>query len=94
MSGGGLASEDAGSLFFASGNRYASQLSIIPVNGRNLLISLEEAAVYMAINDDGSFTIVHFSMPWEKIQLDGADRDIGTSPLELLTSEFSCGDIK
>jgi hypothetical protein len=37
---------------------------------------------------------VDFFMPWEKTQLDGADRDLGTSPLELLPSEFSCGDIR
>jgi hypothetical protein len=87
-----LASDDAGSLFFASGNGYASQLSTIPVNGHNPPTSLEEAAVHMTINDDGSLTIVDFFMPWEKTQLDGADRDLGTSPLELLPSEFSCGD--
>ncbi|KAE8454316.1 hypothetical protein EG329_005241 [Mollisiaceae sp. DMI_Dod_QoI] len=94
MSGGGLASDDAGSLFFASGNGYASQLSTIPVNGHNPPTSLEEAAVHMTINDDGSLTIVDFFMPWEKTQLDGADRDLGTSPLELLPSEFACGDIE
>ncbi|TVY38355.1 WSC domain-containing protein [Lachnellula occidentalis] len=94
MSGGGLASDDAGSMFFASGNGYASQLSTVPVNGRNPPTSLEEAAVHMTINDDGSLTIVDFFMPWEKTQLDGADRDLGTSPLELLPSEFSCGDVK
>jgi len=94
MSGGGLASDDAGSLFFATGNGYASQLSTIPVNGRNPPTSLEEAAVHMTINDDGSLKIVDFFMPWEKTQLDGADRDLGTSPLELLPSELSCGDYK
>lgn len=94
MSGGGLASDDAGSLFFATGNGYASQLSTIPVNSRNPPTSLEEAAVHMTINDDGSLKIVDFFMPWEKTQLDGADRDLGTSPLELLPSEFSCGDYK
>ncbi|OAG41460.1 hypothetical protein AYO21_04402 [Fonsecaea monophora] len=94
MSGGGLASDDKGSMFFASGNGYASQLNGIPVNGRNPPTSLEEAAVHMAINDDGSLTVVDFFMPWEKTQLDGADKDLGTSPLELLPSQFSCGDVK
>ncbi|EXJ67401.1 uncharacterized protein A1O5_09414 [Cladophialophora psammophila CBS 110553] len=95
MSGGGLASDDKGSMFFASGNGYASQLNGIPVNGRNPPTALEEAAVHMAINDDGSLTVVDFFMPWEKTQLDGADKgtDLGTSPLELLPSQFSCGDI-
>jgi hypothetical protein len=94
MSGGGLTSDDAGSMFFATGNGFASQLSTIPVNGHNPPTALEEAAVHMTINDDGSLTIVDFFMPWEKTQLDGADRDLGTTPLEMLPSEFACGDIK
>ncbi|KAK6582207.1 hypothetical protein PZA11_004615 [Diplocarpon coronariae] len=94
MSGGGIASDDAGSMFFATGNGYASQLSTIPVNGRNPPTSLEEAAVHMTINADGSLSLVDFFMPWEKTQLDGADKDLGTSPLELLPSQFACGDVK
>ena len=94
MSGGGLASDDAGSMFFGSGNGYASQLATVPVNGRNPPTALEEAAVHMTVGSDGSLTVVDFFMPWEKQQLDGADKDLGTTPLELLPSEFSCGDIK
>lgn len=93
MSGGGLASDGKGSMFFATGNGYASQLNGVPVNGRTPPTALEEAAVHMAINDNGSLTIVDFFMPWEKVQLDGADRDLGTSPLELLPSQFSCGNV-
>jgi hypothetical protein len=74
MSGGGLASDDKGSMFFATGNGYASQLDGVPVNGRNPPTSLEEAAVHMAINPNGSLTVVDFFMPWEKTQLDGADK--------------------
>ncbi|XMA20895.1 hypothetical protein WAI453_013686 [Rhynchosporium graminicola] len=94
MSGGGIASDDAGSMFFSTGNGYASQLDTIPVNGRNPPTSLEEAAIHMTINGDGSLSIVDFFMPWEKTQLDGADKDLGTTPLEILPSQFSCGDIK
>ncbi|CAG8971095.1 hypothetical protein HYALB_00010672 [Hymenoscyphus albidus] len=94
MSGGGIASDDAGSIFFGTGNGYASQLSTIPVNGRNPPTAIEQAAVHMTINDDGSLTLVDFFMPWEKQQLDGADKDLGTTPLEILPSEFSCGDVK
>ncbi|CAK7205222.1 hypothetical protein SEUCBS139899_007989 [Sporothrix eucalyptigena] len=93
MSGGGLASDDQGSLFFGTGNGFASQLSTIPVEGRDPPTALEEAAVHMTLNDDGSVTIVDFFMPQEKQALDGADKDLGTSPLELLPSEFSCGSI-
>lgn len=74
MSGGGLATDGQGSMFFATGNGYASQLDGIPVNGRNPPTALEEAAVHMAINDDGSLIVVDFFMPWEKVQLDGADK--------------------
>jgi hypothetical protein len=74
MSGGGIATDNQGSMFFATGNGYASQLNGIPVNGRDPPTALEEAAVHMAINDDGSLTVVDFFMPWEKVQLDGADK--------------------
>ncbi|KAJ4327142.1 hypothetical protein N0V84_002404 [Fusarium piperis] len=94
MSGGGLASDNAGSMFFASGNGYASQLSTIPVNGFTPPTAMEQAAVHMSINDDGSLSVIDFFMPFEKQELDGADKDLGTSPLELLPSQFSCGDIK
>ncbi|KAK1239930.1 hypothetical protein MKX08_007372 [Trichoderma sp. CBMAI-0020] len=94
MSGGGIASDDAGSIWYATGNGYASQLSNVPVKGFNPPTSLEEAAVHMTINADGSLNLIDFFMPWEKQALDGADRDLGTSPLEILPSQFACGDIK
>ncbi|TQV95128.1 Pyrrolo-quinoline quinone [Cordyceps javanica] len=94
MSGGGLASDDAGSMFFATGNGYASQLATIPVKGFEPPTSQEESAVHMTVQPDGSLKIVDFFMPWEKQALDGADKDLGCSPLELLPPEFGCGDIK
>jgi hypothetical protein len=94
MSGGGIASDDAGGMFFSTGNGHASQLSTIPVAGRNPPTALEEAAVHMTINADGSLKVTDFFMPWEKQQLDGADKDLGTSPLQILPSQFSCGDVR
>lgn len=94
MSGGGISSDDRGSIFFATGNGHASQLSTIPVAGRNPPTSLEEAAVHMTINENGSLNVVDFFMPWEKPQLDGADKDLGTSPMQILPSQFSCGDAR
>ena len=95
MSGGGLASDGQGSMFFATGNGYASQLAGTPVPGRQPPTDLEEAAVNMKLNDDGTVTVVDFFMPWEKVQLDGADKDLGTTPLELLPSDvFTCPNVK
>ncbi|EON63806.1 hypothetical protein W97_03034 [Coniosporium apollinis CBS 100218] len=97
MSGGGLSYDGAGSMFFATGNGYASQL---PPNGasrpgRDPPTALEEAAVNMKINDNGTINVVDFFMPWEKTQLDGADKDLGTSPLALLpTNTFKCANVK
>ncbi|KAK8127746.1 hypothetical protein PG984_008854 [Apiospora sp. TS-2023a] len=94
MSGGGLA-YDSGSMYFATGNGYASQLKGTPVQGRNPPTALEEAAVNAKINDDGTITPIDFFMPWEKTDLDGADKDLGTSPLQLLpSSTFSCPNAK
>jgi len=95
MSGGGLATDGKGSMFFATGNGYSSQLDGTPVPGRQPPTALEEAAVNMKINDDGTLSVVDFFMPWEKKQLDGADKDLGTSPLELLqTDVFTCPNVK
>ena len=95
MSGGGLASDSQGSMFFATGNGYASQLAGTPVPGRQPPTDLEEAAVNMKLNDDGTVTVVDFFMPWEKVQIDGADKDLGTTPLELLPSDvFTCPNVK
>jgi WSC domain len=94
MSGGGI-SYDGSSLFFATGNGYASQLSGTPVPGRQPPSALEEAAVNAKINDDGTLSVIDFFMPWEKQQLDGADKDLGTTPFELLpTSVFTCSNVK
>ncbi|KAL8794079.1 MAG: hypothetical protein Q9195_003379 [Heterodermia aff. obscurata] len=95
MSGGGLATDGKGSMYFSTGNGYSSQLSGTPVPGRQPPTSLEEAAVNMRLNDDGSVKVVDFFMPWEKVQLDGADKDLGTTPLELLPSDvFTCPNVK
>lgn len=94
MSGGGLAYE-AGSMYFATGNGYASQLKNIPVQGRTPPTALEEAAVNARVNEDGTITPIDFFMPWEKQELDGADKDLGTSPLQILpSSTFSCPNAK
>ena len=93
MSGGGIASDDQGSMWFASGNGYASQLNGVPLSGRQPPTSLEEAAVHATIASDGSLNVVDFFMPFEKVQLDGSDKDLGTSPLEILPSQYSCGDV-
>ncbi|KAF2170005.1 hypothetical protein M409DRAFT_36011 [Zasmidium cellare ATCC 36951] len=92
MSGGGLAYDGAGGLFFSTGNGYASQLPADghPVPGRNPPTALEEAVVHMNVNSDGTMSPVDFFMPWEKTQLDGADKDLGTTPFQLLPSTFTC----
>ena len=95
MSGGGLASDGQGSMYFGSGNGYASQLHGISVPGHSPPSALEEAAIHAKLNDNGTITIVDFFMPWEKEQLDGADKDLGTTPLELLpTDVFTCPNVK
>jgi hypothetical protein len=94
MSGGGLAYDVQGkSMYFTTGNGYASQLRPAgnSVPGRNPPSALEEAAVNAKINDDGTIAVVDFFMPMEKNDLDGADKDLGTTPLQVLpTNVFSC----
>ncbi|KAH6691360.1 WSC domain-containing protein [Plectosphaerella plurivora] len=95
MGGGGLAADDAGSIFFSTGNGYASQLAEIPVNGREPPTALEQAVVHMSQQDDGTLEVVDFFMPWDKQRLDAGDIDLGSSPLQILPSDpFSCGDVR
>ena len=95
MSGGGLASDNSGRMFFATGNGYASQLADEPIPGRSPPTALEEAVVNMAINGDGSLTPVDFFMPWEKRDLDAMDKDLGTSGFVLLDqTTFSTAPVK
>lgn len=94
MSGGGLASNGVDSIFWSTGNGNAYQLDQSPVNGRQPPTSLEEAAVRAIVASDGTITPIDFFMPWEKRQLDGADKDLGTSPLQLLPDAFSCGNVQ
>ncbi|KAM3413865.1 hypothetical protein BST61_g10539 [Cercospora zeina] len=93
MSGGGLAYDGAGSMYFSTGNGYAGQLPANgrPVQGRNPPTALEEAVVNLRVGEDGTLRPVDFFMPWEKVQLDGADKDLGTTPFQLLPQDtFSC----
>lgn len=95
MSGGGITSDDAGSIWLGTGNGYASQLHGVPVPGRQPPSALEEAAVHYSQNSDGSLSVIDFFMPFEKEQLDGADKDLGTTPLQMLPqSTFSCTNVK
>ncbi|KAH7368772.1 WSC domain-containing protein [Plectosphaerella cucumerina] len=95
MGGGGLAADDAGSIFYATGNGYASQLAEIPVNGREPPTALEQAVVHMSQQEDGTLEVVDFFMPWDKQRLDAGDIDLGSSPLQILPSDpFSCGDVR
>lgn len=71
-------------MFFATGNGYASQLADDPVPGRQPPTALEEAVVNMAIAEDGSLTPTDFFIPWEKRDLDGMDKDLGTSGFILM----------
>lgn len=77
-------------MWFASGNGYASQVNSVILFGTQPPTSLEEAASHATI---GSLKIVDFFMPFEKVQLDGADKDLGTSPLEILPSQYACADV-
>ena len=74
MSGGGLATDGKGSMYLSTGNGYANQLQGTPVPGRQPPTALEQAVVNFKINEDGTLTVVDFFMPWEKQQLDGADK--------------------
>lgn len=93
MSSSSIASDDQGSMWFASGNGHVSQLNGVPPSGCQPPTSLEEATIHATIASDGSLNVVDFLMPFEKVQLGGADKDLGMSSLEILPSQYFCGDV-
>ena len=94
MSGGGIASAGE-SMYFSTGNDAAGELRGGNTAGlQNIPKVMGEAVVNARIQPDGKILLGDFFMPSDKQNLDNADRDLGTTPFQLLPSQFSCGNVK
>lgn len=91
LSGGGLTSDDTGSIFCATNNGYKPAFSTTASKDLDPRTSMAEAAMHMTMNGNGSLSLVDFLTPYDKQGLDSATADLCTSPVQILPKEFSCG---
>ncbi|KAK0464647.1 uncharacterized protein EV420DRAFT_1055480 [Desarmillaria tabescens] len=91
MSGGDLALDGQGAIFFTVGDGSSSQSDENWVSGRQSSLLLEDIVMYMTIGDDGSLTGVDSFIPRELKQLGMSGH--GTT-IEILPSQFSCRNVQ
>lgn len=83
MSGMGLAS-DGQRLFFVTGNGDGHQNNGPPASGSSNLQTLGEAAINMAIDDNGVLSLSDYFQPYDYQNMDAADQDFGSGGIVLL----------
>ncbi|KAH9222596.1 WSC domain-containing protein [Leptodontidium sp. 2 PMI_412] len=86
MGGSAIASDQAGRIFFATGNgQKGGQNQGQPASGRLKLNTMNEAVVNMAVNPStGLVTQSDYFEPYTYSALDNADRDLGSGGIALL----------
>ncbi|KAH7330380.1 hypothetical protein BKA65DRAFT_565638 [Rhexocercosporidium sp. MPI-PUGE-AT-0058] len=86
MGGSAIASDQAGRIFFATGNgQKGGQNQGQPASGRLKLNTMNEAVVNMAVNPTtGVVTQSDYFEPYTYSALDNADRDLGSGGIALL----------
>ncbi|KAK0100032.1 hypothetical protein ONS95_013153 [Cadophora gregata] len=86
MGGSAIASDQAGRIFFATGNgQKGAQNQGQPASGRLKLNTMNEAVVNMAVNPTtGVVTQSDYFEPYTYSALDNADRDLGSGGVALL----------
>jgi hypothetical protein len=96
MAGSALASDNSGSLFFATGNGKGKTVNQqLPASGRLHLDTLSECIVNMAVNPQtGAVTQQDYFEPYEYLAMDAGDRDLGSGGVCLPSpATFSGGGI-
>jgi hypothetical protein len=80
MAGSAIASDQAGRVFFVTGNAYKVEVNQNqPASGRLHLDTLSEAVVNMAINaTTGAVTQQDYFEPYTYLAMDAGDRDLGS----------------
>ncbi|GAO48326.1 hypothetical protein G7K_2500-t1 [Saitoella complicata NRRL Y-17804] len=78
QSGTGLTQDVSGRVFFVSGNGNSGVLGNNPVSGRSPPHALEETAVNLKIDPNGTVYPVDFFAPYDAATLNAADRDLGS----------------
>jgi hypothetical protein len=87
QSGGGLASDGAGRIFFMTGNGYDTPLST-PTPTNSPPATLENALVRVDVQSDGSLVAKQFFLPYDAATLDQSDLDFGAGGPLALPNQF------
>ncbi|KAF3769510.1 WSC-domain-containing protein, partial [Cryphonectria parasitica EP155] len=94
MAGSILASDQSNRFFFATGNGITSTINDAQAaSGRTTLDTLSECVVNMLVNSDGTLAQQDYFEPAAYQAMDGADRDVGSGGVTLLTTPFSGGGV-
>ena len=91
QSGAGVATDDNERLFFVTGNANGHENNGVPASGSSGCQTLGEAAVNLAVNDDGSLTLQDYFQPYDYQNMDGGDLDYGSGGMALLDSSVFYG---
>ncbi|RKU48393.1 hypothetical protein DL546_009359 [Coniochaeta pulveracea] len=83
QSGFGLAT-DTGRIFAVTGNGKGHQNGNVPASGRLPMNTLDECAASFTISANGKITLADYFQPYDYVNLDAADQELGSSGLALL----------
>lgn len=83
QSGMGLAT-DQSRLFLNTGNGQGHQNGDVPASGRVPLSTLDEVVANFQVTPNGTFSLTDYFEPFEYVNMDAADRDLGSGGVALL----------
>lgn len=87
QSGMGIATDGISRIFFNTGNGQGHQNGNVPASGRVPLSTLDECVVNLKVSPSGTlptFGLTDYFEPFEYINMDAADRDLGSGGVCLL----------
>jgi iron transport multicopper oxidase len=83
QSGMGLAT-DISRIFLATGNGQGHQNGAVPSSGRVPLSTLDETVANFQVSASGTLSLTDYFEPFEYVNMDAADRDLGSGGVVLL----------
>jgi hypothetical protein len=91
MSGGGLASDGAGTILFSTGNGYNQNVYPSPIPGNTDPGPLDEAIARVTVQADGSLKTTDFFAPFNAGTL--GDSDVGSGGIVTLPAQFGTASL-
>lgn len=87
QSGMGISTDGISSIFFNTGNGQGHANGDVPASGRTPLSTLDETVINLKIAASGTsptFSLTDYFEPFEYVNMDAADRDLGSAGVALL----------